>query len=63
MWTCPACGNQIQHEEEPPMPRVRYRCHICRLELVFDDLINKLVAVPFDESNHQEQPAPSAEHR
>jgi hypothetical protein len=37
-WRCPACLLDIRHNELEAMPRagVRYRCHVCRLELVID---------------------------
>lgn len=47
-WKCPACQTQIRHETETPEPRpgVVYRCHVCRLELVFSPKTNKLVLAP-----------------
>jgi len=47
-WKCPACGTQIRHSDNEPMPRVglRYRCHICRLELMVDPRTEKLVLAP-----------------
>jgi hypothetical protein len=50
-WRCPACATQIRHSpiEEMPRPGHRYRCHICRLELVIDQSTNKLTIAPFDE--------------
>jgi hypothetical protein len=49
-WGCPACGSQIHHHETEASPRrgARYRCHICRLELVFDVERNKLTVPPLD---------------
>jgi hypothetical protein len=32
-----------------PRPGHRYRCHICRLELVIDESTNRLTVAPFDE--------------
>lgn len=61
-WTCPACNNQIQHEYDRPVPRVLYRCHICRLELVLDEHTQKLIAIPFAESSQPEQPPSGSEH-
>jgi len=51
-WTCPACGMAIRHSDAEPMPRpgTRYRCHICRLELVLDAAGRKLTVRPFDDS-------------
>jgi hypothetical protein len=45
------------------MPRqgVRYRCHICRLELVLDPATKKLTVPPVDEQD--EPPAKPAKNR
>jgi hypothetical protein len=50
-WTCPACSLAIRHAEHEtaPRPGVVYRCHICRLELVFDVVTNRLVLAPMRE--------------
>ena len=47
-WKCPACGEPIQHSGVELMPRkgVRYRCHICRLELQYDDVAGKMTLAP-----------------
>jgi hypothetical protein len=45
-WTCPACSTPIQHEQPRPLPKVVYRCHICRLELVVDEYTGKLKIAP-----------------
>ena len=54
-WRCPACHDQIKHNELEDHPRlgVTYRCHICRLELAVDRETGKLMAVPVvdDEPN------------
>jgi hypothetical protein len=44
-WSCPACGSTIQHDLGEARPRfgVRYRCHLCRLELVMDPATIRLV--------------------
>jgi hypothetical protein len=48
-WICPACGQFIGHnQEDVPSTGVVYRCHICRLELVFDQVKQRLVLVSFD---------------
>jgi hypothetical protein len=49
-WQCPACDTQIRHSEieRAPRPRIPYRCHICRLELMLDPKTNRLIAVPLD---------------
>lgn len=50
-WKCPACSSNIGHSEADALPRlgVLYRCHICRLELVLDPALNKLVLAPLSE--------------
>jgi hypothetical protein len=47
-WRCPACDTSIDHTEleEQPRPRVIYRCHICRLELILDRATGKLTVAP-----------------
>jgi len=47
-WRCPACSIQIHHLENESAPRVgvNYRCHVCRLELTFDPVSQKLVLLP-----------------
>ena len=41
-WKCPACQTQIRHDGEHHNPRQLYRCHVCRLELVLDETMQKL---------------------
>jgi len=52
-WKCPACTSNIAHSEADatPRPLVLYRCHICRLELVYDPALNKLVLAPLLEKS------------
>ena len=57
-WTCPACSIQIEHEQDRPLPKKVYRCHICRLELVLDDHTDSLVVVPFSAPVPPESLAP-----
>jgi hypothetical protein len=47
-WRCPACAVPIRHSELEPRPRPtqRYRCHICRLELILDPATDKLTLAP-----------------
>jgi hypothetical protein len=47
-WQCPACDVPIRHSELEQSPRVgaRYRCHLCRLELILDPVTDKLTATP-----------------
>jgi hypothetical protein len=50
----------IKHSESEPMPRlgVRYRCHICRLELVLDPARHKLAVRPFDDGDTPQKTTP-----
>jgi hypothetical protein len=56
-WKCPACSTQIQHSDLEPKPllHTRYRCHVCRLELIVDPQRQKLIVVPlaFDENERR----------
>jgi len=47
-WRCPACHTAIHHSavEDRPRPNTIYRCHICRLELVFDADTGRLIVRP-----------------
>jgi hypothetical protein len=58
-WKCPACYSQIAHApyEDHPRPEVIYRCHICRLELVYDSRDGKLMLAPVeaDEMDRRER--------
>ena len=40
-WRCPACRTEIRHHPVETRPRTNeaYRCHVCRLEFVFDESI------------------------
>jgi hypothetical protein len=62
-WRCPACHVPIQHNEFEVKPRegVRYRCHICRLELMFDRNTDKLTVTPLisEPESETEERAPS----
>ena len=44
-WTCPSCHSLIRHEADEMLPRqgVVYRCHVCRLDLVVDATLRRLV--------------------
>ena len=61
-WRCPACATEISHRtaaEAMPRPGQHYRCHVCRLELVYDAEVNKMVVVPLpDEIPTKPSPAP-----
>jgi hypothetical protein len=45
-WKCPACQIAIRHDQEAPLPRQIYRCHVCRLELIVDPETQKLTLAP-----------------
>jgi hypothetical protein len=47
-WKCPACQTSIRRDTDLPRVGVVYRCHICRLELVFDPKTQQLVLAPLD---------------
>jgi hypothetical protein len=60
-WRCPACQIPIKHShlEESPRLAVRYRCHICRLELMLNSTTNRLDVAPLTDdghSNNRERP-------
>jgi hypothetical protein len=58
-WHCPACQTIIRHDEQTDRPRtgVRYRCHVCRLELIVDERTNKLMLAPVvNDANPRERP-------
>jgi hypothetical protein len=56
-WRCPACRLPIQHLPLEASPRVgvHYRCHICRLELVYDGTAQKLVVAPMRSDEPEER--------
>jgi hypothetical protein len=61
-WRCPACYNEIRHSaaEDRPRPGTSYRCHICRLELVWDPRTDKLTLAPFpDDAANQKKARPT----
>jgi hypothetical protein len=62
-WRCPACHTQIRHSELELKPRAgeRYRCHICRLELVLDPATDKLTVTPLDGGITIERRKPAAD--
>src|SRR5262249_41275345 len=45
-WKCPACQTQIAHDGDVPERKRVYRCHVCRLELVFDETLQQLTVAP-----------------
>jgi len=50
----------IRHSDAEPTPRfgTRYRCHICRLELVLDASGRKLTVPPFDDGDDGQKHPP-----
>jgi transposase-like protein len=56
-WRCPACRLEIAHHEleQRPRPGVRYRCHVCRLELVVDPKSRMLTVAPLPEGARDER--------
>lgn len=58
-WKCPACHIPIRHSEseERPRPNAVYRCHICRLELVFNPRTEKMnvAAMRNDDKDQKER--------
>jgi rubredoxin len=56
-WRCPACHLPIRHSdvEEAPRPGTRYRCHICRLELVVDPETGRLTVAPIRTDDPEEK--------
>ena len=57
-WRCPACHIPIRHSELEDKPRlgVKYRCHICRLELQLDAHTQRLIVVPMSDDEPDEKP-------
>ena len=49
-WRCPACQSAIRHSdvENPSHKQTLYRCHVCRLELTFDERGDRSAVAPFD---------------
>ena len=62
-WHCPACSTIIRHSdvEERPSALERYRCHVCRLSLNFDEKASKLVIADFEDDHYvqPDEPKPS----
>src|SRR5262249_59007270 len=64
-WKCPACGTQIRHSDVEDRPRLNkvYRCHICRLELVFREKNGKLTVALLPEGCRNPVTPPQARTR
>jgi hypothetical protein len=58
-WKCPVCHDPIRPSahEDRPSPNTLYRCHICRIELVFDVNADKMIPAPIadDETDRRER--------
>jgi len=46
VWTSVRTWYTRDDIEERPRPGTRYRCQVCRLELILDDLTDKLTVTP-----------------
>ncbi len=59
-WRCPACQSEIKHLvfEDRPRAADAYRCHVCRLDLRFNEVDNRLEIAPLH-SEHHVKDAPS----
>jgi hypothetical protein len=55
-WKCPACQTPIRHDILGPQPNQVYRCSVCRLELVLDDRLQKLVVAPLPHTPKTDPP-------
>jgi hypothetical protein len=56
-WRCPACRAEIHYYPAGPSfpdPHVKYRCHVCRLDLRFDPVLRRMEIAPFDVDSHEE---------
>lgn len=43
-WRCPVCSRIIHHDSDAqPCSRERYRCHICRVALLFNVETQRLI--------------------
>jgi hypothetical protein len=58
-WRCPACETNIRRSEAEAAPRsgVIYRCHVCRLELLFDADTQRLAVRPFPDPEPERKPS------
>jgi len=60
-WKCPACRHVIRHSdyEDTPRPGAKYRCHICRLELIADLERARMIVAPWNELRPGERELPA----
>jgi DNA-directed RNA polymerase subunit RPC12/RpoP len=45
-WRCPACGTKVQHATELPRSDRVYRCPVCRLQMTFNAVLEKMQPLP-----------------
>jgi hypothetical protein len=64
-WRCPVCSRIIHHDDsdEPPRARARYRCHICRIELLFDVDAQRLIVRPAEYGDEERSRLPDRARR
>ena len=64
-WRCPVCSRIIHHDDsdEPPRARARYRCHICRIELLFDVDTQRLIVRPAEYGDEERSRLPDRARR
>ena len=49
-WHCPVCKSIVRLRDVELRPRLgeRYRCHVCRLELLLNEVTGLMEIVPFE---------------
>jgi hypothetical protein len=64
-WRCPVCSRIIHHDDsdEQPRSRERYRCHICRIELLFDVETQRLIVRPAEYGDEERSRLPDRARR
>jgi len=58
-WTCPSCRHPITHGDTTPRSDVRYRCHVCRVDLEFNGDREGFVIAADDEWSPGDMKTPS----
>jgi hypothetical protein len=48
-WQCPACGIEIHRHKRAPQSWRLYRCEVCRLDLQFDPVRDRMVLAAVDD--------------
>ena len=61
-WRCPVCQTEVRHSTLDEQPRLGtpYRCHVCRLELMFDRDTARMAVAPLEVDHLVEQARPRA---